>query len=102
MSDWLSASAAAEHVGPRRQGRPTHPLTVRAWWGKGLAGVVLRSELRGGLRCTKAEWVEQFFKDVEGAKRAVLESRRAELPPPPAALARRRAKSDARRAKLGI
>lgn len=97
MSEWLSAGQAAEHVGVRRRGRPTHPLTVRAWWNRGLRGVVLRSELRGGVRLTTTEWIEAFFQEVARAKKPAP----ADLPSP-AALKRRRAASDARRKKLGI
>lgn len=96
MSEWLSAGQAAGHVGPRRKGRPTHPLTVRAWWSKGLRGVVLRSELRGGIRCTTAAWLAEFFRAVSEAGPEPVDV------PGPGALRRRRAASAKRRAKLGI
>lgn len=95
--EWLSAGQAAEHVGVRRRGRPTHPLTIRSWWNRGLRGVVLRSELRGGVRCTTAAWLEEFFRAVAQVKPVA-----AVDVPAPAALARRRAASARRRAKLGI
>ena len=69
QSEWLSASAAAAYVGPRRGGKPTHPVTIQTWWGSGLYGVVLQSEDRAGVRCTRPEWIDEFMRRVSPAAR---------------------------------
>lgn len=62
MSDgYLTLAQVATRVGVRRGGRPTKTATVRSWALHGLDGVVLRSELRGGIRMARWEWVEEFF-----------------------------------------
>src|SRR5262245_7590484 len=48
----LSCAGLASCIGPRRQGRPTNPETVRAWMLQGVQGVLLASELSIGFRTT--------------------------------------------------
>src|SRR5262249_55675485 len=90
---WLGFAAAAALLGGRRGAKPTHPDTVRHWASAGLRGVVLRSQWRGGVKMTRAEWLEEFFEEVgkarEEARRAVLDA----APPSPAALKRRHEKA---------
>lgn len=76
--DWMTMRQAALYVGPRREGRPTDKETVREWAIRGLRGVVLRSETRGGIRMTTAEWVDDFFRRLDAPRaRAPTNAERA-------------------------
>jgi len=45
---------------PRRNGKQVHRSTIYRWIDRGIKGVVLRSELIGGLRYTRIEWLQEF------------------------------------------
>jgi hypothetical protein len=79
---FLSMKQAAAWLGPRRNGTAGHEETIRVWCKKGLRGVRLQSQVRGGIRVTTEQWLEDFFRDVEAA--------RGRTPAPPGPSARKR------------
>jgi hypothetical protein len=85
---WLTRAQAAAWVGARRAGRPTHPDTITRWWSRGLRGVVLQCEARGGTPYTRPAWLRRFFRALADARRPAPVDRE----PSPSAEARRRAK----------
>lgn len=47
---------------PRRQGHKKIDVrSVRRWAARGVNGVVLRTELVGGMRCTTEAWLSEFI-----------------------------------------
>lgn len=67
FSGLLTASDVAAKLPSRRAGRPTNARTVRGWMAYGLRGVKLRYVPVAGVRMTRMEWVEDFFRAVDVA-----------------------------------
>ena len=58
----LSTKQACRHPLLRRgSNRPLNRAVLERWFKRGLAGVVLESEKRGGLRVTSVEAIERFL-----------------------------------------
>ncbi len=102
MPTWLTIDQAAEYVGPRRAGRPTHRDTIKAWMRKGLRGVRLQYLYRGCRPFTTAAWTEEFFSELTAARRQEQEQARADVPPSPGALRRRYRAAAERNRREGI
>lgn len=45
-------------------GERPHVLTIHRWARKGVRGVRLRSAFAGGIRRTSAEWLDEFFAEL--------------------------------------
>lgn len=68
----LTCAELAARVGPRRQGKPTDPLTCRKWMLYGVAGLVLPSTFDGVRRKTTwadyTEWRAELNRRREAAR----------------------------------
>ena len=53
----------------RYEGRGSHVSTLGRWSTRGRFGVVLRTEMLGGVRVTTRRWVQQFLAEVTEAAR---------------------------------
>lgn len=97
---WLSRSAAAAYVGPRRAGRPTSPETIGDWMTKGCRGVRLRFQLRGCQNFTRVEWIDEFFAELTRRREDALP--RVASGPSPRKLQQRYAAATERLKKKGL
>jgi Protein of unknown function (DUF1580). len=57
----LTLSAAAREVPNRDSGRGVNVSTVWRWSLRGIRGVKLQTEMRGGIRFTSRESLQRFF-----------------------------------------
>lgn len=66
----VSLRELAQRVGPRRNGKPTHPDTIREWCITGLPTVPiqLKSEFRGGIRLSCWTWFLAWSEAVAAFK----------------------------------
>lgn len=64
-AEYLTMTAAAALVGPRRRGRPTWHRTIRRWIEEGVGGIRLKSMYRGGILMTRADWIDEFFAAIK-------------------------------------
>lgn len=54
--EWITFEALSRQI----PGNP-HKNSIHRWTGRGRNGVKLRSVIINGVRCTKREWVNEFF-----------------------------------------
>jgi hypothetical protein len=98
---WITLQEAADLMGRRRAGRPTHKRTIRKWITEGLRGgtVRLRYRKRGGINYTRVSWLGEFEDALTAADPWAAEAER--LPPAPSALQRRYEAAQARNRAAG-
>lgn len=57
----LTFAQVAAELPPRRNGRPTSPMTLYRWANEGYQGIYLEYRQVGSIRMTTRRWIGEFF-----------------------------------------